>query len=920
MSSADVKATNPAFATLSAQAADQKRIEQALRESEERFRSIFELSPLGIFISDRNYRFINVNQGFCSMVGYTENELYSMTFKDMTDTEQIAIDIENIQKLSAGEITVYKTEKRYRKKNGGFLWGALTLSVLQNAQGFFLAHVGIIEDISGRKEMESALKKSEERYKRIADTLTDYIYTVYFTDGKPVMTVHGDGSMMVTGYTNDDFKNDSHLWIRMVHPDDRERVREFFNRIILRPIVNAIEHRIIHKSGMERWVRNTPVFHFNNDGNLQSYDGVVQDITERKIAVNALLSSEERYRTLFNSINDGVILSDMLPSGLPGKIVEANDVFCSMLGYTSDELLLLSPLDITENPPKEQMRIDGNKRQEKGHLIIERNLITKNGKRIPFEINTHIFNLHGKSYILSIARNLTERKMAEAALLSGERRFREMFESSRDAIVLCNIQGHILDCNKSFVNMLGYDNEQELFGITFHDLTPLEYQEFDETNVIQQMKKKGFFDTYDKEFLRKNGDHVPVSLSGWVIYDQAHAPAEIWAIIRDITEKKRMDAEILRTQHLESLGLLAGGIAHDFNNLLGGIFGYIDIAKEFAETPEKATQYLDKALNSLDRAKDLSQRLLTFARGGIPQKALSNLEQLISDAVALALSGSSVKAQFAIDKNLWPCEIDISQISRVINNLALNAKQAMPGGGKVTITAKNVTAQDCPEFTLGKKDCVQISITDQGIGMSAQILDKIFNPFFTTKKHGTGLGLSICQSVVQKHGGIIRAESTEGKGTCFEIFLPAQPGMLTQIPPSTPLNAVRGHGRILIMDDEEMVLELTKEMVSNLCYKVVTAKHGAEAVTLFTKEHKSKHPFNCVILDLTVPGGMGGVLTLKKIRMIDSNVKVIAASGYSNDPVMANPAHYGFSGMIKKPFVTRDMAGILHLLLTKGHL
>jgi PAS domain S-box-containing protein len=337
------------------------------------------------------------------------------------------------------------------------------------------------------------------------------------------------------------------------------------------------------------------------------------------------------------------------------------------------------------------------------------------------EVNSHLIELGGKQVVLSISRDISERLQAQQKLLESERRYREMFETSADGIVTMNLEGIILDCNQAFLAMLGYATTSDIVMKSFLTLTPEDYHKLD-IQMTHETRINGYSKVYEKEYLRQNGERFFVNIRRWLIRDNNDSPAGMWAIVRDISEKKKMDAEILKAEHLESLSMLAGGIAHDFNNLLGGIFGYIDIAREFADSPEKTNEYLDKALKSLDRAKDLSQRLLTFAKGGAPIKKAANMAEVVLDAVTLACAGQNVKPRLKFAKNLPTCEIDIAQISRVFNNLVVNAVQAMPEGGTIGISTDAIAVTTALGLTCADGNYVRVSVYDTGCGIPKDMI------------------------------------------------------------------------------------------------------------------------------------------------------------------------------------------------------
>jgi nitrogen-specific signal transduction histidine kinase/CheY-like chemotaxis protein len=379
-------------------------------------------------------------------------------------------------------------------------------------------------------------------------------------------------------------------------------------------------------------------------------------------------------------------------------------------------------------------------------------------------------------------------------------------------------------------------------------------------------------------------------------------------VLQDITERKRIEEELQRAQKLESLGVLAGGIAHDFNNLLAGIFGYIDLARNVSKDGQ-AKEYLETTLATMNRAKALTLQLLTFAKGGSPVQKITPLVPFLQDTAQFALSGSNISSKFHLDDNLWSCNIDKNQIGQVIDNLVINAQQAMPGGGTIEISARNQTLGEKERPSLPKGDYVKVSVKDSGIGIPKEILPGIFDPFFTTKTKGHGLGLATCYSIVKRHGGCIDVESEPGKGSTFHVYLPATQETVVVNAPN-PIKH-RGSGVILVMDDEEVVRNTVRTMLESLGYVVVCKQDGKEAVDFFEGETKGGRRFAAMIFDLTVPGAMGGIEALKEIRKSNTEIPVFVSSGYANNSVMKTPKDFGFTGSISKPFTIIELSEML---------
>jgi two-component system cell cycle sensor histidine kinase/response regulator CckA len=382
--------------------------------------------------------------------------------------------------------------------------------------------------------------------------------------------------------------------------------------------------------------------------------------------------------------------------------------------------------------------------------------------------------------------------------------------------------------------------------------------------------------------------------------------------IKGVSGRKKTESEILRIKKLESISVLTSGIAHDFNNLLTAILGNISLAKMYVMEKEVYTHLVEIEKASL-RAKDLTQQLLAFSKSSTPIKKIIPIADLIKDSSNFALRGSNVKCDFFISPDLWNADVDEGQINQVINNLVMNAQEAMPDGGTIQVQCDNVTIKERSVLPLKAGHYVKISIKDKGMGIPQENIQKIFDPYFTTKPNGSGFGLSTSYSIVKNHNGYINVESRSRTGTTFYIYLPASPKSF-----SVKIEENRlfiGHGRILLMDDEEIVRLVTGRMLSLLGYEVEFAKNGEEAVQMYKDTKKSGRPFDAVIMDLTVPGGMGGKEAIKKIIESDTEVKAIVASGYSTDSVMSEYEKYGFRGVVSKPFSIGEISKALHNIL-----
>jgi nitrogen-specific signal transduction histidine kinase/CheY-like chemotaxis protein len=387
----------------------------------------------------------------------------------------------------------------------------------------------------------------------------------------------------------------------------------------------------------------------------------------------------------------------------------------------------------------------------------------------------------------------------------------------------------------------------------------------------------------------------------------------IQGIFRDISERLKLEDEIQKAQRLESAGVLAGGIAHDFNNLLTAVLGNISLAKIYAEPEGNVSVRLSESEKAIQRAKNLTLQLLTFAKGGVPITINVDLSDTIRESTEFVLRGTKLRCICEIPRKLWPVEADPGQINQVLHNLIINAYQVMPDGGECRVVAKNVAVDKADSIPLPAGKYIQISVHDKGPGIPKEHLPRIFDPFFTTKAAGSGLGLSTSYAIIKKHGGLLTVDTEMGTGTSFHVYLPASVKSLsTETDNKEGEGVIKGEGWVLLMDDEEFIREIANELLSHLGYEVDLAVDGKEAIDLYRKSMESGKPYDVVIMDLTIPGGMGGMETIVELKKIDPDVKAIVSSGYANDPILADYKKYGFMGMVPKPYKIEELSKALY--------
>ncbi|HVF72108.1 MAG TPA: response regulator [Chthoniobacterales bacterium] len=500
-------------------------------------------------------------------------------------------------------------------------------------------------------------------------------------------------------------------------------------------------------------------------------------------------------------------------------------------------------------------------------------------------------------------RELTERNQARAALQESATTMTNILEKTTDGFFAVDSDWKITYVNAEAENMVGRKRSELLGGLLWEQFPALV------GSIFQTNYEKVMAEHVAMEF--EAGDSTGKT---WYNVHAYPSNGGVSVFFRDISERKKSETERLTTSKLESLGTLAGGIAHDLNNILTVISGNIGLAQIEAPLDSGSLLgFLSKAGQAAQHAAHLSSQLLTFSKGGAPLKKIVSMGELLEHAAEFALYGSNLRADFDVAVDLWKAEVDPGQIEQVINALMLNAREAMPQGGTIRVRARNIVFEENSNAPIPSGRYVKVSITDRGSGVSEDLHTKIFDPYFTTKATGTGLGLAISYSIIKKHGGLLLLESSTEEGAVFAFYLRASEHVGGATPetrsPGRPFHY--NHQRILVMDDEAAIRELTSQLLGTLGYEVTAVPDGLEAVRLYERALRKGEHFQAVILDATVRGGMGGVATIERLRTMDPKVNAIICSGYSDEAALSEFLAFGFRGALPKPFTRSELADAL---------
>ncbi|WP_447971782.1 PAS domain-containing hybrid sensor histidine kinase/response regulator [Nitrospira sp. M1] len=757
---------------------------------------------------------------------------------------------------------------------------------------------------------------TSDQYRLLVEHIPGIAYTAILEQDGIVFRYISPQIETILGIHPSEWIDNPEQFMKHIHPEDRERVRPEHRASFQTQEPFRAEYRVIGSDGHTLWFRDEGNVMRGPDGVSFLLQGVMLNITDQKRLEDELLRWDREARTLTDHLPD--IIARLDPRGrflyLNRWFDASRDVVPEWyLGKTATELDV--PDTISFFWEKSLRRVC----HEKTMVIIEFSFSSSDGQKF-FEsrLVPEWGNSGGIDSILIVTRDLTEKKLAEVSLQESEERFRQLAESIADVFWLVDsVSQQFIYVSPVYEKCWG-SSSQELYHNPEAWMAAVHPE--DRMRVERSFYQKLGEGTLDIEYriLLRDGEIRWIHDRAYPIHNKEGKIYRIAGMAEDVTIRKQFEEERLRVSKLDSLGLLAGGLAHDFNNLLTAILGQLSLAKFFIASDNPLFPRLNEAEMASLRAQDLTQQLLTFAKGGTPIRKPASLSQIVEENSRFVLTGSNVKCEFHITKELWTVEVDVGQISQVVQNLVINAMQAMPDGGTITVFGQNITIESESSWTRGHLSVghwVKVSFMDQGVGIQKEHVSKIFDPYFTTKPSGHGLGLATSSSIMKNHGGSVAVDSEIGIGTTFTIFLPASTE--SQIAMHKPSTQIRiGHGNILIMDDDAPIRKVLSEMLEVCGYSQKTATNGEETLAVFAHAQEQGTPFDAVILDLTIPGEMGGRIVIQKLLKIAPSVKAIVVSGYSNDPVLSNFQEYGFHGRISKPFRLGEVSEVLHSVLS----
>ncbi len=941
------------------------------------FRNLINQSSDSIFvINPQTGDFIDVNDRVCESLLYTREELLGMNVADvrggLSDDSSWDKHVEELREK--GSLTV---ESDHNRKDGTVFPVEVNVKYVHQDESDYIVAVArdtterrkaagelavyrehleelvhertadLYREMDQRARTVQELKESQRSLSTLMSNLPGMAYRCR-NDKNWTMEFISEGCFDLTGYQQEELVNNSKIsFSELIHEDDGQQVWDDVQAALEKKEPFQLLYRITTRDGDEKWVWEQGIGVFSDEGELQALEGFVIDITERKRgedAMSALVEStvggvgqeffDSTVRALAQWLGaDCVVIGEAVENNninaismiMNGEMVEhfSYDLSGTPCSEVTSKGFCFYPENVAGSFPEDKYLVNMNAQSYMGLPLFDRE-----GKTIGVlcAISSEKMTLppKGREVFEIVASRVSveiERIRSEQAREESEERVRLLLDSTAEAIYGLDLDGNCTFANPACLKMLGYGSVNELFGKDMHALvhhTQADGSHSPTEHCAVQSTIDNNEGIHEEDMLlwRKDGTSFPAELWAYPISMKEKVVGAVVTFL-DVTERQRTQEEILKTQKLKSVALLAAGIAHDFNNLLASIIGNIGLVK-LSMPPEhkRLREMLEKSEKTCLRAGELTNQLLTFARGGAPIKKTVNIGEVVRESVEIVLRGSSILGNAVIPDGLTAVKADEGQVSQVINNLIINAKQAMPDGGIVVVECENVEFGEGSAATglpsgLKPGKYVRTTVKDEGPGMDEEVLRKIFDPYFTTKETGSGLGLATAYSIIKKHEGLITAESKLGVGSTFYVYLPATEKQIDETDdPGKELYT--GTGRVLVLEDEDMVGDFVSELLKSSGYEPFVVKDGEQAVEEYRAAMKAGEPFSAVLADLTIKGGMGGKEAVEKLIGIDPAVRAIVTSGYSNDPVLANYAKYGFKEAVAKPYKALELSKVLH--------
>ncbi len=924
------------FRALVRDVTERKKAEDALRDSEQKYRHILENMEEAYLEADLKGNFLFFNDSFCRTLGYTREELQNANYRLIDPPGQENHLFEMFNEIYRTGQTKTFLNHAVRAKNGSLVYLEMSVSVMRSPAGDPIGFNGISRDVTARLRTERAIQESEKHLRMITDNIHDIIWTMDFNLR---WTYLSPSVLRMTGFSPEAVMQ---MPLKAILPPDTYRMVEqgladALSEETTGPVPGeqrqtVFELPMMHKNGTRIWFEISTSFNRDEHGKPFEIVGVTRDITARKKAEEALAVSERRYRLMAENVNDiiWIMNPDMNFTYISPSCLEAT-------GYTPEETKttplteLLTPESFTRATQRlaDELMLERSGRpfDPQRAITLEVEAIHKNGSILFLEI-TGTFNRNDKgeiTEILILGRDFTERKKMEEALRESEKRYRMIIENMHEVIWTSNLDMQSTYISPSCYRLTGYTPAEIMSSPLDQIMTPetlastaqaVAEELAHESSVLPADPYRSR--TVEQEIYCKNGQTVWIEVTGTFIRNEQGKASGMLMAGRDITARKKaeeakekLEQQLIQAQKMETVGRLAGGVAHDFNNMLSVILGYVDLAKLRLARQHPVLKDIAEIEKAANRSRDITMQLLAFSRKQIIEPRIINLNDLVvhSQKALIRLIGEDIELKVVAGEDLWDIKFDPSQIEQILINLAVNARDAMQGGGKLTIETENQSLDsDYCELHAGfaPGHYVRLSFSDNGIGMDKETLQHIFEPFFTTKEagRGTGLGLSTVYGIVQQNNGLINVYSEPGRGTTFSIYLPRTTEKEKTREEADEGPEIAGQGNILLVEDDAMVLEITRGMLESIGYTVTATGSSQDAIALFSRQ---EIPFDLVITDVVMPG-MSGKDLRNRLAEIRPDVQVLFMSGYTADVIAHHNILEEGVQFIQKPFTIQSLA------------
>lgn len=905
--------------------AEKEHLEETSLEVVSMFQEILERATDGICvchnIPDEPYvRFTHWNPQMTTITGYNMEEINTLGWYKIIcpDPEVQKRAIERMVKMRKGD-DIQKEEWVITAKSGEKKPLFISTSIVNKEDGKVYV-LAVIQDIALRKKAEAALRESEKKYRQLFQHAPSAIYEIDYINRKLISI--NDVMCTYSGYSREELMqmDPFDLFTESSMKIYQERIKSLCEGY---EVPSSQEYEIKKKDGTTMFAMLNINYDLQNGMPVKART-IAHDITHRKLMEQALQESEKKYRLLADNVRDVIWTRDM-----DLRLTYISPSVMEQQGYTAEEAMVRTPeetwamdsLKLVRKVLAEELEVE---KQEKKNLSRSRTLEVevkcKDGSTIWTEAKmSFLRDQHGNpTGIIGVTRDISERKRAEEALRESEEKYRTVLEANPDPLVVYDIEGKVIYFNPAFTRAFGWTLAERL-GNKMDVFVPAET--WRETKMmIKKVLAGERFSGIETFRYNKKGETIPVSVSGAIYKDKNGNPIGSVINLRDISHQKKLEAQLKQAQKMEAIGTLAGGIAHDFNNILSSVIGYTELALDNEKRGSFQYKNLQEVLSAGNRAKDLVKQILTFSRQVDQKQKPIQVKPIVKEA--LKMLRASIPSTVKIEQNVQSDALvmgDPTQIHQILMNLCTNAAHAMEdNAGLLTVSLLDAeldsdVISNHPNLKPGPY--IKITVSDTGDGISPDVMEKIFDPFFTTKEKGkgTGLGLSVVHGIVRSHGGDIYVYSEPGKGSTFEVCLPViesrfKPEERAERPIPT------GTERILFIDDEPVIINLSKQILESLGYDVVARNSSIEALELF-KENKDR--FDLVITDMTMPH-MTGEQLAEKLMQIRPDIPVLLCTGFSFMIDEQKALDMGIRAFIPKPILKREIAEAIRKVLDEN--